>query len=105
MSVVYTKRLMTAAGLSAELDATVPAGKVWIVTDINAVARTITPPHAEVFAQILAGILFWYAETTDADHPWLQWRGRQVLVAGEVLRINAAFSTMDVTVIGYELTA
>lgn len=103
-SPVYTRRLLAASQLAGAATATVPAGRVWIVTDINGIARSQVGPHAEVYAAV-GNILFSYLESLDSDHPMMQWRGKQVLVAGEVLTVNGAGGTVDVTVIGYDLTA
>jgi hypothetical protein len=102
---VYSQRLFEVHGLAggATLTFTVPSGYTAIVRDIDLYSSP-TLSNAEIYISGSSGQTFFYASVaaTTKDSP--QWRGRQVLYAGETMTIyNGASESWDVTISGYLL--
>jgi hypothetical protein len=87
-------------------DYVVPAGKRWVVRDIDAYVSTLSSPAIFFFEtdDDIGGFPTFYAGKVDAaSQDSVQWRGRQVLLAGQTLRVNPNGNTIDVRISGYEL--
>jgi hypothetical protein len=100
--------MLYAQGISTPLYAQVPVGKVWIVRDVDIYCNSGGSPST-IFMQILAPPptkpAFFAGKIAAATSDSVQWRGRQVLHAGEYLQCDPNGSTCDVTVSGYEFDA
>lgn len=97
----------------------VPVGKVWVLRDADFIARTssdlymtmsivhLAPPP--VGASQLVQVFGYQGPGSSGGVP-IQWRGRQVLDAGDILEVTmGSFSPpsqeLDISISGYELTA
>lgn len=101
---VYTKRL---GAFSAETSGlvtlgTVPAGKVWIVRDVDA---TLTGGSIGQMETIVAGVAVFSVFIATSEGETFPWRGRQPLTAGETLEAYITSGTWDLLAAGYELNA
>jgi hypothetical protein len=102
---VYSKRFIGVGGLTGSASTAVPAGKVWIVSDITVVvAATAGAPFLYIRAGGNAIIAY---VTAPASGPALMSHtsGHHVMNAGEALFVGVSGGTFDVTVSGYELSA
>lgn len=101
---VFTERF---GGLSdvttgVHLIGTVPAGRAWILTDVD--AEESGGSGGTIY--LLLGAYGPIKLTTDAtDSASLQWRGRQRLYAGEELQAYVDSGTWRLLATGYELSA
>jgi hypothetical protein len=105
MSGIYTKTVIRVAGLATFIQAAVPAGKVWIITDASAVIgkQSATGATAVFYAN---GAGYFLAQVTQTTGPTVGiWSGRNVLVAGQIAQVNTSGAAWDVTVTAYELDA
>lgn len=111
MSRPYSVRMVNASGLTAPIEVTVPNNKRWIVSDADVYwGGGLSPPSTQLG---IAGVLTWWiaqprASTTpdpaeEFDSQSWQWRGHQVLYAGESLMVSSNGVGVDVCVSGYEL--
>jgi hypothetical protein len=107
---IYSKRFWFQQGLSVPTNsAPVPAGKIWIIRDIDIYMNTGTSPGNVYVSIVNTGLgiypCFYLGKVTSASKDTVQWRGRQVAYGGEAIYIDPSGSTVDVTISGYELSA
>lgn len=81
----------------------VPAGFVAVVRDMDAFIGSIIG-NVGMVAKGSAAQVFWQETLVAPGNTWVQWRGRQVLFAGESFSMEAD-DVMDLTASGYLLTA
>lgn len=105
MAGVYTKRFIAGHLTAGSFVATVPAGKVWIITNMDAVHLGTIEGSMGVTGA--TGLYLWFIDSAarNLNDPSFQWEGRQVLYAGEHLTITLGAGVFDVWVTGYELDA
>ena len=84
--------------------ATVPAGKLWIVRDIDAYTNTLLGAVLD-FGDEVTGGTFAGLHLGPASEGSVQWTGRQVFPAGESIFADARAGTWDYRISGYELDA
>ena len=103
MSRVYSTRLLVCHNLVEVATYTVPDGFIAVVRDIDSYASAgLLEIAVTVFGNLSQIIDWWVIDTgTSIIH---QWRGRQVLYAGEQLQVLTTGPT-DITISGYELVA
>jgi hypothetical protein len=103
---VYSKRLVQQEALSGTVNTTVPPGVLWIVRDIDYLVITIAGSVQVVVGitapgPVQSAIDYFVTSSIEAR----QWRGRQVLNAGDELSVAVTGSgSSDVTISGYELS-
>lgn len=106
---LYSKRMFCAAGVTSVTYAgPVPTGKVWIVRDIDAYTSAGISSVIFFFSMTPAGggaPAFFAGKVSAGSSDTVQWRGRQVIPAGEYIQINPNGATIDATISGYELDA
>jgi hypothetical protein len=105
VSAVYTKRLAYIADALGSVAAVVPAGKVWIVTDImltSANQATVTAFSASAGA---AGLFFVDNVPAGPGYTSLHFAAKVVLVAGETLTLATVGNPAWIQATGYELSA
>jgi len=103
MARIYSRRLCAAfvpAG-SAVVAYTCPAGTTAVVRDIVAMPSASGPFILQVSLTAIAIVWSIVAGTNGESQ---QWRGRQVLTAGETLTVTAVSAGFFVMVSGYELS-
>lgn len=100
---VYSHRIYAEAGLNGSYVYTVPAGYVLVLRDIDAYAN-VTLASREIHVLGSAGqTIWWHAwNSTSNAQETAQWRGRQVLIAGETLTFTTS-DLIDITASGYLL--
>lgn len=103
---VYSIRFIEARGLDSTSSYTVPEGFVAVIRDLDAYCDA-TLGFADLFLHGAGGqAIAWHSwEATTQDQ--FQWRGRQVILAGETFDVEADTGigvAIDVTVSGYLLT-
>jgi hypothetical protein len=105
MSQPYSKRFLVVAATSVSpAPATVPQGKVWIITDMTAYWDSGTNPS--IVIQAPGPTVIWNPGTGPfAGTVAGRWNGRVVLYAGETVKATIFAGTWDLTVCGYELDA
>ena len=100
---IYSTRFIAASADGSPPAYEVPAGSIVIVRDVAVTyggGAIVT-----VKVGIAAGATFWWDQFTVESIPQsLQWRGRQVLFAGEALYL-AADGPVDAAVSGYLLAS
>lgn len=99
---IYTVRFFAgnvAAGAVPAL--TVPAGKVWVVRELDIVETTGSQAgYAEL---LVAGIQTWRVELSASPPYWRQWTGAHALRPGETLQLyNATNAVLAMVCSGYE---
>lgn len=102
----YSIRLASLAAQAAgvHLLYTVPSGKIAVVRDIDLVTGLAVAGTAAIFAGSSGATFF--TSSGAVALVWSEWRGRQVLPAGETLKVVVIGGQQyDVTVSGYLLTA
>lgn len=102
---VYTKQLGFLSGATQQVDFPVPAGKVWVVTDMIAVILDETKVGDLIIASSAGTRMWWVhsvAGATDASHFWAS---KTVIPAGQNLICAIAAGTWDWMAVGYELNA
>jgi hypothetical protein len=102
MALVYSARFVAgsfAAGLSGVVY-TVPAGKTAVLRDMSVFADGGAAGYAAI---ILTGVATLASVVTPASGPAPSWEGRQVLNAGETIKININGGTCEVAISGYLL--
>lgn len=108
MSAVYSRQFYAdqiTAGGTAPL-ATVPAGVVWVLRDITLGNLETTDTGAVSITVVAAGAPASVARwATIPDSAAVYWTGRQVLNAGDLLRVYNNSGLMSVLISGYELSA
>lgn len=107
MADVYSVRFFEDVGLSpgSYLAYTVPDGYVAILRDIDAYSSAGVS-DAEIYVEGHLGQTIFYGNVAATSKSNAQWRGRQVLQAGETITITVGASTdWDVTISGYLLVA
>lgn len=108
MSAVYSIRMFSgsvSSGGTVTL-ATVPPGYVWVVRDVSVTAPTSTDAGS-VAIYVSGGtpsatIQRW---ASVAGLSTVQWQGRQVLEAGDDLRMLVGAGSVQALVSGYQLSA
>lgn len=100
---VYSTRFLGVAGLNGTTAYVVPVGLVAVVRDIDAYAN-VSVASRELHIIGAAGQTIWWADWNTGDQVARQWRGRQVLEAGESLTVTTS-DLIDVTISGYLLEA
>lgn len=105
MSAVYTKRFLAVAGTTSGGQATVPAGRVWIVRDVSVIC-TSGVASDQIVANFLGGPGFWSAllGTAEFFHS-AHWDGHLGLVAGESVGLAVIRGTWSGAITGYEFAA
>lgn len=104
MTPVYSteayKGVVTSTGVFVSLY-TVPTGKVFIVRDLDGY------PQAAGAGSLFGGTNpgFWMSLPYAAQYAAVQWRGRQVLAAGEVFGVVVSTQPFTLAVSGYLLNA
>lgn len=101
---VYSVRFGQWSAIESDVSVTVPAGRVWILRDFDAVVRTA----GAVFLVGAGGQLLFYDLTVSGDtrQPNRSWRGRQVYNAGESIGVGVGSGgEFDATISGYSLLA
>jgi hypothetical protein len=84
---------------------TVPAGRVYVVRDIDWYQSQVAAAAVIRASEGIAN-LFWFAGAMPVTrYSGFQWRGRQVFQAGMVLQLWADASTTIARVSGYEFSA
>ena len=84
---------------------TVPSGHVYVIRDMDATPETADSDAAiRVYEPGVPSVTLWTAKDILATTT-LQWRGRQVLPAGAILRVTVTAVTWDLIISGYDLTA
>ncbi len=102
----YSKRFYRAHGLNGtDTSGAVPAGKIWIVRDIDSYSSSGASPQVWWVKLNTTGIPFATFKLAAFSQDGVQWRGRQVLVEGEVITIDTNTYTVDIMISGYELSA
>ena len=103
MSRVYSTRLLVVHNLVEVATYTVPDGFIAVVRDIDGYASAgLIQTVVTVYGNLSQVIDWWVIDTdTTVVH---QWRGRQVLYAGEQLQVLTT-GPADITISGYELVA
>jgi hypothetical protein len=102
---VYSRRLLTLPYTTPGSEtAAVPAGRVWIVTNVTAVNRPGTV-GSQAYAAIATGTLFAFFQTITAAAPSFSWEGRMPMAAGELLILGDLSGAWDMTASGYDLDA
>lgn len=106
MSSVYSTRLLLGLASSGIQTFVVPDGKVCVVRDVDAVLY-VPGPGIGLLTLFVAGAAVWginrgHSDTTPDNY---QWRGRQVLAAGELLQVEVDFAEADYAVSGYLLSS
>ena len=102
---VYSRRLLDHPYTAGTVSATVPAGKVWVVTNITAVPRGSEVTGWTTYVATATGLIFALFSLLSADPRGQTWAGRVPLIAGEGLAVFQAVGSWDVIVSGYDLTA
>lgn len=105
MATVYSKRLAQALGFpnGSSIVYTVPAGYTAVVRDIDCYTSAGVS-NADLFFEGAIGNTFFRAEVVALTQDSPQWRGRQILFAGETLTVNNTSSvSWDFAISGYEL--
>ena len=98
---VYSKRLAAASGTNAWQYFAVPAGKVWVVKQVDAYNSASSGQNAyvSIALQVIAGA------TPLASAAALHYSGMQVLRAGEQLGLFGQSASITMAVSGYEFDA
>lgn len=99
---VYTVRMMQVRGLDGIKDVQVPRGFLWVVRCMDFYAN-VTFASREVHVIGAGGQTFFWKDWNTEDQFAIQWTGRQVLHAGERLRVQTS-DLIDVTISGYQLS-
>ena len=101
---------LTSAGTggSPYFSSEVPTGYVWVVRDIAGLGGSL-PDDAALFAvEAVGGDLSYFYGWSDADssafNNTFHWTGRQVLDAGERLRVDVDGGSIWLAVSGYQLS-
>lgn len=105
MSGVYSKRFLSFAGDGNAHAATVPAGKVWIISDVSvASAQPGQTVNAAAAGPAPINFFLW---SNAATPNWLSahWTGHLVLSAGEQVTGFVTANLGSMVVSGYELSA
>lgn len=102
---VYSRRFIAQSGITLPLRQAVPAGKLWILRDLDARVTAGSLPAALFVGSGTPDLYFivlpWTSSTTES----VQWSGRQVIPAGaELLLTVSSGSTWSAAISGYELT-
>lgn len=108
MSAPYSKLLAEGTGSDTDPPSTylVPAGKVWIVRDIDAYSNAGLADAVLYVKDIVPGYLFAIAKVAVGSQNVVQWRGRQVLDAGaQGLEVASNAGSWTWRISGYELDA
>lgn len=112
MSRPYSVSMLRRTGLTDPTEATVPNNKRWVVTDADVYwGGGVSLPSTQLG---IAGQLTWWIAQVDPNEAQVlsgdtwqsrswQWRGRQVLYAGEAIMVSSNGVAIDVAVSGYEL--
>lgn len=101
MSLPYTIRMLGGlATPAAGLEATVPAGYVWVIRDISALAAQAGSINVCV---LIAGQAFIWGVTSLTAEASVSWSGRQVANAGEQLQAITQGQNTYFLVSGYQL--
>ena len=102
---VYSKALVSLASFVGTFDATVPAGRTWIIRDIDAREDTGSAT-AFLFVKNVAGGILWIHQVGSAiNDSNAEWRGRQVFPSGSVLELQASGGSWGIQVSGYDLSS
>lgn len=104
MSTVYSKRL-AASVFSAGLDQliyTVPVGFVTVVRDVEVVQFTAAACTTKLG---IHGIAYFVVLPTTTIDQHLQWQGRVVMKASEIIQLDQLVAEASVVISGYELPA
>jgi hypothetical protein len=99
---VYSTQFAAVGGITVPNNfGPVPAGHRWVVRDIDVYASTGASAMTG-FAEI-NGVAFAFIKVSGFSQDGVQWRGRQVLMPGDVLTLNPAGQASDWCVSGYDL--
>jgi hypothetical protein len=101
-SSVYSKRFAALSLFTGTVSVTVPAGKVWILRDVDVVNRNSATASFGIEGS--SGQLLWYLNPVyNPNELWAGWRGRQIFSAGDTIGFSALTGVWDCTASGYEL--
>lgn len=105
MSNVYSKRFGVGSGPRSGVVATVPAGKVWVVTNVDYASGGYATTTL-VMVGINNVITFLMDQVPASANPISRgWVGREVLYPGEGLLLFIQPNGVTASINGYELTA
>lgn len=103
---VFSTRFLAVhdAAVAVPNDYVVPDGFVAVVRDMDAFfGMALGERTVEAFGSALQ--VFWQDTVGLGESGWRSWRGRQVLYAGETLRMIVIGDVGDITASGYLLSA
>lgn len=103
MSTVYSKQLLAQSGVTALVTVQVPAGKIWILRDVDVYVNAGLAGSRFTLEGSASQAIYTHVTSPNTTES-AQWRGRQVLGPLQTFAVKADDPT-DVTVSGYELTA
>lgn len=101
----YSKLLCSAHGLTGVTDHllfTVPAGRVWILRDLDLTLTGGAPGNIFLLDEDAVQFAQWLGV---AANTYIPWRGRQVFAAGSELHLFTNGGTWDLRGSGYDLSA
>lgn len=101
---VYSTRFLAVAVATETVTLTVPAGKVWIVRDLDVVPRSGDVAHNVEWYGSAGQIIWFWSTVPGGGQPAGAWRGRQVFYQGETMSFGGQ-GAFDMTCSGYELEA
>lgn len=102
----YSKTFISAAlAAGGQINAVVPAGKVWIVTDWIMGCGTDNVLGYGLLYAPFPSLIAYYQEAATANHVYRYQSSRIALIAGQTLRAATVATIWNITVSGYELDA
>lgn len=104
-SPVYSKRFLAVTALATNAQATVPPGKVWIVTHWALTCSTDNTLGYCILHAPYPVLVAYYTEVATTQHVSRYQETRIPCYAGEIVRADAIATHWDVVVAGYELDA
>jgi hypothetical protein len=105
VAAAYSKRLLMASAASGVFSGGPPAGYIWVVKAIDAVADNPIAAPSIIVAAVSPGATWWVGQSSTANDHYESYRGMVVINAGEQLLINAAAGKWEFQVSGYLLHA
>jgi hypothetical protein len=103
MSGVYSKRFLASPSTTVQVSALVPAGKVWVLKQLDALSGPI-PAGGAAAAINVAGVAFFYHVIPVGGDPRLTWSGMQVANPGETVAFAIGAGSWGFMLSGYELS-
>jgi hypothetical protein len=103
LALVYSHRFLDGNPTNTTLSAVVPAGYTWVIRDISGAFWAQTAPTPQVNFSRSGGAIFYVVVSNGAVEAF-QWRGHQVLNAGETLSVQVVNGGCYFAISGYQLT-